>query len=572
MSVLLTPIRLGKIEIRNRLVFPAMNTRQADIEGFVTDRTIHYYRERGLHGVGLVTVEMCSPEAAGRHRAHELGMHDDKFLPGLKRLAQAIKETGARASIQLGHGGGHTREEVTGQRPIAPSAIEHIVREKNVRRIIPLEMDKRRILQTIDAFTAGVIRARKAGFDTVELHGGHGYLIFQFLSPVDNVRTDEYGGSLENRARFAIELVKECRKAAPDFPLIFRMSAEEYLPRGLTAQEGRQVAKWIAEAGVDAIHVSTGSYRSGELTIVPPMIRDPGPFIPLAYGVKKEVNIPVIAVGRLNDPALAEGVLSLGYADMVAIGRGLIADPKWLEKVKDGKPESIRVCLACNTCGSAMHKGKSIGCVVNPWAGRENQIPFSPAKTLKNILVVGGGPAGLESAAMLAQRGHKVTLAEKDPLLGGALRLAMNSPVFEEVDLRPSMIERFIDYQICSARNAGVEILVSTRLEKKLIDRIRPDVVILATGSPFRLPLNILILFLLKSGVVHTSPLKRILRTINTVPKLHRLFFKTFRKPNVPHLSLLQGKKLDFFVVGDCETPGNTQEALRSAVTVSATV
>jgi 2,4-dienoyl-CoA reductase-like NADH-dependent reductase (Old Yellow Enzyme family) len=570
MSILFTPIRVQNIEIRNRLVLPAMNTRQADLEGFVTERTINYYTERGSHGVGLVIVEMCSPEVAGRHRAHELGMYDDRFLPGLKRLARAIKDTGAKACIQLGHGGGHTREEITGQRPIAPSAVEHVVREKDVRRIIPLEMDGSRILQTVQSFADGAIRARKAGFDAIELHGGHGYLIFQFLSPLDNVRTDEYGGSLRNRARFAIQVLTACRKAVPDFPIIFRMSLDEYAPGGFTAEEGVQVAQWVAEAGADVIHVSAGSYRSQELMIVPPMIKEPGIFLPLAHRVKKKVNIPVIAVGRLNDPALAEGALSLGYADMIAVGRGLIADPEWLEKVHQGTPEAIRVCLACNTCGSDMQKGKTIGCVVNPWAGREKEIILSPVKESKKVLVGGGGPAGLEAARILSQRGYKVTLAERNPLLGGSLRLAMKAPLFQEVDLRPSVLEKFIEYQIGAARSAGTEILSSTPLDEKLIDRLRPDIVVLATGSSYRFPLNFIFPFLLKSGLVQTSFFKRMLQRIHESPSLHALFFKTLRKSDLRVVSLLKRKRLKFYVVGDCQQPGMTQETLLSAAKIAA--
>jgi 2,4-dienoyl-CoA reductase-like NADH-dependent reductase (Old Yellow Enzyme family) len=563
---------LRNIEIRNRIVLSAMNTRQADFEGFVTDETVNYYRERGLHGVGLVTVEMCSPEIAGRHRAHELGMHDDKFLPGLKRLAQAIKDTGAKASIQLGHGGGHTREELTGERPIAPSAIGQIVREKNIRHIIPLEMDKGRILQTIRAFVEGASRAREAGFDVIELHGGHGYLIHQFLSPLDNVRNDEYGGSLRNRARFAIELVEACRKALPDFPMTFRISLEEYVPGGLTAEEGVQVAQWIEEAGADAIHVSTGSYRSGEQTMVPPMIKEAGTFVSLAYKVKKKVHVPVIAVGRLNEPALAEGVLSLGYADMIAIGRGLIADPEWPEKVHKGMPETIRPCLACTACGTQMHRGKTIGCVINPWAGREKEITMAPAKESKSVLVVGGGPSGLEVARILSERGHRVTLTEKMPVFGGSLRLAMKAPVFQNQELRASMIERFINYQVHAAETAGAKLLSSASLDDTLIDRIHPDVVILTTGASYRFPLSLIFPFLLRTGIVQMSWFKKMFIRIHDSPRLQDVFIKTFRKRNLRALSLLKKQGLKVYTAGDCQELGKMQEALLSAARVGADV
>ena len=374
MSHLFTPIILRNTEIPNRLVFPAMTTRLADSEGYVTDEMTAYYEARALGGVGLVTVEMCSPELAGRHRAHELGIYDDKFIPGLKRITQAIKDAGAKASIQIGHAGGHTRQDVSGELPIAPSAVEHIVEEKDVRLVIPIEMDKNRIDQTIRAFSKAAVRAKEAGFDAVELHGAHGYLLFQFLSPLDNVRTDEYGGSLRNRARFSIDVLKACRRSLPDFPIIFRISLEEYAPGGFTAEEGVQVAQWLAEAGADAIHVSAASYRSqpSAAIMIPPMIHEPGLFVPWAQMVRRKVKIPVIAVGQLNEPALAEETLESRYADMIAIGRGLIADPDWPLKVSTGEVKKLRICIACNTCIDTMRQGKPLRCLVNPWAGREN--------------------------------------------------------------------------------------------------------------------------------------------------------------------------------------------------------
>src|SRR5215468_4004474 len=252
MNILLTPAHIGSVQIRNRIVMPPMTTRTADEEGYVTEDTLAYYLARALGGVGLITVEMASPEKAGRHRRHEVGIYDDRFIPGLTRLVEQIHRAGAKASIQLGHGGGHTRIDICGETPIAPSAIPHPVYETTFETIIPEEMTKARIATTIAAHAAAAVRARKAGFDCVEIHAAHGYLISQFHAPFENRRTDAYGGSLENRARFGLEVLRAV-KAAVAIPVIFRISVDDYFPEGMPEAEGIQVAVWAAQAGADAL-------------------------------------------------------------------------------------------------------------------------------------------------------------------------------------------------------------------------------------------------------------------------------------------------------------------------------
>src|SRR5215831_9710844 len=269
---LLSPGRIGGVAIKNRIVMPPMTTRLANAEGHVTEETIAYYMARVRGGVGLVTVEMASPTRAGRHRRRELGIYDDRFLPGLSRLVREIHAGGAKASIQLGHGGGHTRRDICGETPLAPSAIPHPVFEVTNETIVPKAMTLDDIRSTTDAFAAAAARAEKAGFDCVEIHAAHGYLISQFLTPFENRRTDEYGGSLENRARFGLDILRAA-KAAVKIPVIFRISVDDYFPEGMPEADGIKVAVWAGEAGADALHIAAGHYRSlpSAARMIPPM-------------------------------------------------------------------------------------------------------------------------------------------------------------------------------------------------------------------------------------------------------------------------------------------------------------
>src|SRR3954468_2982163 len=250
MNILLTPARIGQVEIKNRIVMPPMTTRLADAEGNVTDDTVAYYMARVRGGVGLITVEMASPERAGRHRLRELGIYDDRFLPGLTRLVDEIHRGGAKASIQLGHGGGHTREDICGETPLAPSAIPHPVFEVTNDTIVPKAMTLDDIAATTAAFADAAARAQRTGFECVEIHAAHGYLISQFLTPFENRRTDQYGGTLQNRARFGLDILRAV-KAAVGIPVIFRVSVDDYFPDGMPEHEGKQVAVWAAQAGAD---------------------------------------------------------------------------------------------------------------------------------------------------------------------------------------------------------------------------------------------------------------------------------------------------------------------------------
>src|ERR1700751_1469943 len=399
-NILLTPARIGPIEIKNRIVMPPMTTRTADDEGFVTEDCIAYYLARVHGGTGLITVEMASPEKAGRHRRREIGIYDDRFIPGLKRLTDAIHRGGAKASIQLGHAGGHTRIDICGETPIAPSAIPHPVYETTFEIIVPQEMTKARSEETIAAHVAAARRARTAGFDCVEIHAAHGYLISQFHAPFENRRNDEYGGTLENRARFGLEVLRAVKSVVPDIAVVYRLSVEDFFPGGLPFSEGRQIALWAADAGAEALHVTAGHYRSlpSAQVVLPPMTFPDATFLDFAAAVKKMIRGPVIAVGRLGDPAVATQAVAAGKTDFVALGRTLIADPQWVAKLRRGEP--VRRCLACNTCINEMRGGARIGCVVNGAAGRETMFVDRRPPRGEGIPVIGARPTGLPSAAL----------------------------------------------------------------------------------------------------------------------------------------------------------------------------
>jgi len=560
MNVLLTPARIGPVEIKNRIVMPPMTTRTADAEGFVTDDSIAYYMARVRGGVGLITVEMASPEKCGRHRRHEVGIYDDCFLPGLTRLVAAIHEGGAKGSIQLGHGGGHTRIDICGETPIAPSAIPHPVYETTFETIVPEAMTKARIAQTVAAHAAAAQRAEKAGFDCVEVHAAHGYLISQFHAPFENRRTDEYGGSLENRARFGLEVLRAVKAAVPKLGVIYRLSVEDFFPGGLTFPEGRQIAVWAAAAGADALHVSAGHYRSlpSAQVVLPPMAMPDGPFLDYAAAVKKEIAMPVIAVGRLGDPALAEAAVTDGKADFIALGRTLVAEPQWVEKVSRGEP--IRRCLACNTCINEMRGGARIGCVVNAAAGREAAFADAQPARGERIAVIGAGPAGLTYASLVAGA-NKVTVFEKQKLAGGSLRYAGKAPLFQEVEANEQSFDRYIDDMVAACKSKGVVLRLGVDVTADPSMLTRFDHVVIATGAAYRFGLGRFATWALDSGAARWPGIARLLSN----DRLRNWFYYRARRGTAARLRYMFCVGQRITVIGDAVKAGKSNQAIASA-------
>lgn len=509
MKRLLTPASIGAVEVRNRVVLPSMTTRLADEEGRVTEATLAYYLARAEGGVGLVTVEMAAPEPAGRHRRRELGIYDDRFLLGLRRLTAALHEAGATACIQLGHGGGHTRRDICGETPIAPSAVPHDVLEITFETIVPEAMTAERIEATTRAYVAAAARAAAAGFDMVEIHAAHGYLISQFHTPAENRRLDLYGGSLENRARFGLDILKQTKAALPGLPVIYRLTVDDFFPGGLTFEEGRTIALWAAEAGADAIHVTAGHYRSlpSAMRMTPPMAEPEAPFLDFARTIRGDVEVPVIAVGRLGDPGIALAAVEEGACDFVALGRPLIADPDWVRKVAKGLP--VRRCIACNTCINEMRGGAGIGCLVNGRAGREAELPLASPLRGERIAVLGAGPAGLSFADLVADT-NEVTIFERESACGGALLLAAKAPVFQEVEAAEAPIRAYVADLEASLRQRGVrfEMGVDGLLDRKRLSGF--DRVVVATGARYRFGLGPLLRFILERGLGRTALARRL--------------------------------------------------------------
>jgi 2,4-dienoyl-CoA reductase-like NADH-dependent reductase (Old Yellow Enzyme family) len=560
MNILLTPARIGPIEILNRIVMPPMTTRGSDEAGHVTDQTVAYYMARVRGGVGLITVEMASPEKAGRHRRRELGIYQDEFIPGLRRLVGEIHRGGAKASIQLGHGGGHTRIDICGEQPVAPSAIPHPVYETTLETIIPQAMSKERIAETTANYAAAARRAQEAGFDCVEIHAAHGYLISQFHAPFENRRTDEYGGSLENRARFGLDVLRAVKAAVPSLGVIYRLSVDDFFDGGLTYGEGRSIAIWAAEAGADALHVTAGHYRSKPTAhrMIPPMTEPDATFLDFAADVKKAIKVPVIAVGRLGDPAIATAAVASGKCDFIALGRTLVADPQWVAKLRRDEP--IRRCLACNTCIDGMRSGAGISCVVNGAAGREAMFAHPSPPLGERIAVIGAGPAGLTYASLVAEN-NAVTVFEKDARAGGAFRYAGLAPMFQEVGANPASFERYVSDMVAACQRKRVTFRCDTDVTKEpgLLGPF--DRIVVATGAAYPFGTGALAMGLLERGAGHWPIVSRVM----TSPKVRDWFYHRARKPTADRFARLAKPDQIVIVIGDAAKPGKSKEAIASA-------
>lgn len=473
------PGKIGKLEIRNRIVMPAMGTNFAKADGSVGQRTINYYKARARGGTGLITVETCAiTPAGGRAVACSLSLHDGKFLPGMRDLTDAVHAYGAKISVQLNHTGRQAVMESNNRLvPVAPSPIPCPMVSCYDIGVVPRELTPDEIEQIIEHYAAAALRAMASGFDAVELHGAHGYLINEFLSPLTNRRSDEYGGSFEKRLTFARKVIGAVRdKVGPDFPIIIRLNAEDHMDGGLEMNDTKMIAAAVVEAGVDCISVSSGMYPS-LYRVLAPIYLKPAFLMPFCAEVKSVVNVPVIGVGRISNLALADKVLSQKMADFVAIGRAQIAEPEIVNKSREGQLKDIRNCIYCNFCSmDRLLALMRLRCAVNAEAGQEAEYAIRPARVPKKVVVVGGGPGGMEASRVAALRGHQVTLIEKRDRLGGQLIQAA-APKFKEP------VRSLISYLSHQLDKNGVTVKLSCNGTVDEIMAHEPDVVIIAAGA-----------------------------------------------------------------------------------------
>ena len=466
--------KIGNCEMKNRLVVTAMVTNYCDKEGNATERYIRYHEEKAKGGWGLIITEDYAIDAHAMGYEYIAGLYKDEQIASHRELTDRVHQYGTKIFAQIYHAGKQQSSKVNGGvQPMAPSAIPcPWCREQ------PREMTKADIKEVIHNFGTCAKRVKEAGFDGIELHAGHGYLLAEFMSPYINKRTDEYGGCLDNRLRIIREVLEAMRaNVGDDFPIIIRFSANEDMPGARDLSETRVLAKLFEEWGFDGLHVSAGVYGDYNRQIVSPMYVGHAWTVDYAEEVKKLVHIPVITVNRINDPRMADGLIEMGKADFVGMGRGSLADPQLPNKAKNGKMADIRYCIGClQGCTGALYVGGPVTCLVNPSVGLEYKCDYSKVERPKNIAVIGAGPAGLETAIHAARRGHKVTLYEAKDRIGGQFVSAAYPPC--KGDFTTFLV--WADRQL---REYGVHVLLNTRATADMVKGGNYDEVVVAAGG-----------------------------------------------------------------------------------------
>lgn len=471
MEHLFSTFSIKGCELKNRIVMPGLASFLIENDGSIPQKAIEHYRLRAAGGPAMVIMEACAVSPEGIVSPHQARIFDDRFVEGLSKIARAMKSEGTVPAVQLHHGGRQTSAKVIHGQPVGPSPLPC----PSIRgEVTPLTVNG--IQELVKKFGDAADRALQAGFELIEIHGAHGYLINQFLSRFSNIRQDAYGGDIAGRTRFAQEIVREIRKRVGDaFPISFKISAMEFVKNGLNVEESLEILKILVKEGVDAVQVSAGNDATPEW-ICQPMFMEKACLTDYAWAIKKELDVPIMAVGRINDPLLAEEIIKTGKADLVCIGRGLLADPEMPNKAREGRLDDIRTCIACNTCMESIFKKGRVECLVNPTLGREKEMAFHPAKTIKKVMVVGAGPGGLNVAWVAARRGHDVHLFERGSHLGGQLTLGSITHYKKE-------LRNLIRFQTKQMERFGVKCHLNQEVTPDTLKAHSPDVVVLATGS-----------------------------------------------------------------------------------------
>ena len=460
MQKVFEPIQVGALTLKNRLVVSAMLTNLAAADGSATEAYVAYHEAKARGGWGLIITEDY-PIAPNAGTSKTLPMiYNDTLAASHAKLAERVHAAGGKIFIQLYHAGRETTSAVTGEMPE-----------------IPRELSKAEIAEIIEQFATNAYYVKKAGFDGVEIHGASGYLVGEFLSPFSNKRSDEYGGTIRGRAKFAIDLVKAMReKVGPDFPISFRLCTAEYVDGGLTIEETKVIARLLEEAGVNLLHCTQGVYASRPV-ITPPYMIPRASFVDNAAEIKKVVSIPVVAVGGINDIDLADEILVSGKADMVTMARASLADPELPNKAQAGEYDRILHCIGCvQGCQGENSKGNHVRCLVNPCTAMETEYDLSPAVQQKTVWVIGGGVSGCAAAIAAARKGHRVTLCERNDKLGGQWNLAA-------VPLGKGGFTSLVRWQAQELVRLGVTVLLNKEVSAEEIRTAEPDVVLVASGS-----------------------------------------------------------------------------------------